>query len=82
MSPRLFQALTYFQPAVPWHVNIENDQIGLLLRNLLQRGRAVVDRNDFVSRIREDFPPHILGGHAVVGEQYLPGQRFSSEEGR
>ena len=44
--------------------------------DLLQRRGTVVDGDDFVARIREDLPPHILGGYAVIGEQYLPGQRF------
>ena len=55
---------------------------GLLLGDLFQRRGAVIDGNDLVSRIREDFPPHILGGYAVIGEQYLPGQKVSSDEGR
>ena len=47
-----------------------------LLGDLFERSGPIVDGNNFVSRIREDLPPHILSGHAVIGEQYLPGQRF------
>ena len=73
---RFFKALADFQPAVAGHIDIQNDQVGFVLGNLLQRGRTVVDGDDLVPRIREDLPPHILGGHTVIGEQYLPGQGF------
>ena len=73
---RLFEPLADFQPAVAGHVDVEHDQIRLQLGDLLQRGRAVIDGDDFVARVREDLPPHILSGNAVIGEQYLPGQRF------
>jgi hypothetical protein len=53
-----------------------------VLAYFFQRRGAVINSNDFISRIREDLPAHILGGHAVVGEQYLPGQEVSSDEGR
>src|SRR5438552_15602929 len=69
------EALAHLQAAVARHVNIQDDEIGLLLRDLFQRSRAVVDGNDLVARVRENFSPHVLGGHAVIGEQYLPSQR-------
>ena len=73
---RLFDALADFQPTIAGHVNIKDDQIRLLLGNFLQRRGPVVNRYDFVSRVSKDLPPHILGGDAIVGEQYLPGQRL------
>src|SRR5258708_4040258 len=69
------EALAHLQAAVARHVNIQDDEIGFLLRDLFQRSRAVVDGDDLVARVRENFSPHVLGGHAVIGEQYLPSQR-------
>jgi hypothetical protein len=41
----------------------------------------IVDRYYFVTSIREDLSPHILGGHTIVREQYFPRQRMSFESG-
>ena len=64
---RFLQALADFEAAVAGHVNVEDDEVGFQLRDLFECGRAIVDGNYLIPRIGEDFAPHVLGGHAVVG---------------
>jgi hypothetical protein len=74
--------LADFQPAISRHVNVQHDEVWPLLCDFFQGRGAVINGNDLVSRVRKDFSPHVLGGYAVIGEQYLPGQKMSSDEGR
>src|SRR5262249_33454043 len=57
-----------FQAAVARHVDIQNDDVRFLLRDFFHRGSAVAHRYDFISGVGEDFAPHILGGHTVIGK--------------
>ena len=72
--PCFLEALAHLKPAVAGHINVQHDQVGFMLGDLFQRRGAVVHGDYFVSRIREDLPPHVLSGYAVIGEQYLPSQ--------
>ena len=67
---RFLDPLANFEASVAWHVDIEDDDVGLKLCDLLERRRTIIDRNQFVTSVREDAPAHVLGGYAVVGEQY------------
>jgi len=70
----ILQPLTDFQPAVSGHVNIQHDQIGFDFGDPLECGGSVVDRDDVIPGIGQDFSPHILGCHTVISEQYFPRQ--------
>ena len=45
-----------------------------MLCDLLQGRRTIVDGDHLIAGIAEDFPAHVLGSHAVIGEQYFPRQ--------
>src|SRR2546429_9947792 len=66
-----------FETGVAWHVHVENDELWLKLVNFFKRGRAVADGNDFIPSITQNLLAHVLGSHAVVGEQDLQGHRNS-----
>ena len=74
---RFFNPLANFQPAVAGHVDIENDQIRFEFVDSLEGGRAVIDRDDVIPGVNQDFPPHVLGGHTIIGKQYFPRQASS-----
>ena len=53
----------------------------LLLRDLLEGRRAIVDRDHFIAGIAKDSPAHVLSSHTVIGEQYSSRQGVSFGEG-
>ena len=71
------KTLAHFQPAVAWHVHVEHDEVRFRLGNFLERRRTVIHRSDVVARVTKDSPPHVLGCHTVIGEQYFPRQAIS-----
>ena len=57
-----------FQPAVARHVDIEDDDVRFLFSDLFDRSCAVANRYYFITGVREDLTPHVLGGHTVIGK--------------
>src|SRR6476469_9097678 len=57
-----------FQPGISRHVNVKNDDVGLLLGNLLDCSCAVADCHNVIASFGKDLLAHILGSHAVIGK--------------
>jgi hypothetical protein len=74
---RLFQLLTDFQTAVTGHVDVENDEIGRGLGDTLEGSGTVIDRDDVVTGVSQDFSPHVLGCDTIISKQYFPRQELS-----
>ncbi len=71
------EALANLEAAVAWHVNVEDNEIGLRFVDALERRRPIIYRNNFVPGVNQDLAPHVLGGHTVIGQQYFPRQASS-----
>ena len=74
---RFAEALAHFEAAITGHINIEHDQVRFRFRNFLEGCRSVVHRSDVVTGVAKDSPAHVLGSHAIIGEQDFPRQAMS-----
>jgi len=61
-----FQPLANFEATVAWHVDIEDDEVGLRFSDLFEGSRAIIDSNNLVAGIAQDPAAHVLGCHTVV----------------
>ena len=68
------EPLADLQAGVARHVDVQDNEIWLVLGNLLQGRRAIIDSDHLIAGIAKDLPAHVLGGYAVVGEQYFSRQ--------
>ncbi len=57
-----------FQAGISRHINIKDDDVRFLFRDLLHRGCAVAHSHNVIAGFRKDLFAHVLGCHAVVGE--------------
>ena len=80
--PRVLDALAHLESTVAWHVDVKDNQVRFMFGDFLQRGRTVIDSNDFVTGIGKDSSAHVLGGHTVIGKQYFARQGMSFGVGR
>src|SRR5215470_10882867 len=55
-----------FQAGISGHVQIEDDDVGLLFGDLLYRSSAVTDGDDFVAGLSKNSFTHVLGSYAVI----------------
>ena len=57
-----------FQAGIARHVNVKDDDVGLLLGDFLHRSSAVADSHNVIARFGKDLLAHVLGSHAVIGK--------------
>ena len=64
-----FQSLTYLKAIHPWHLNVEQDQIGRGPLGDAERNLAVIGRADFVALLSKNSREHVQVGWRVVDNQ-------------